>query len=40
MVMKRIANGENLTPYDVAEKQSKIVGAEYSGEPIPNGKVC
>ncbi|KAG6738920.1 hypothetical protein POTOM_058543 [Populus tomentosa] len=36
--MKRIANGENLTPYDVAEKQSKIVGAEYSGEPIPNGK--
>jgi ankyrin repeat protein len=35
-----IANGENLTPYDVAEKQSKIVGAEYSGEPIPNGKVC
>ncbi|XP_011039735.1 PREDICTED: ankyrin repeat-containing protein At5g02620-like [Populus euphratica] len=38
MVMKCIANGENLTPYDVAEKQSKIVGAEYSGEPIPNGK--
>ncbi|KAJ6855788.1 hypothetical protein NC651_040422 [Populus alba x Populus x berolinensis] len=35
---KRTANGENLTPYDVAEKQSKIVGAEYSGEPIPNGK--
>ncbi|KAL9382642.1 hypothetical protein Peur_025677 [Populus x canadensis] len=40
IVKKRrgIANGENLTPYDVAEKQSKIVGAEYSGEPIPNGK--
>ncbi|XP_034900781.1 uncharacterized protein [Populus alba] len=34
----RVANGENLTPYEVAEKQSKIVGAEYSGEPIPNGK--
>jgi hypothetical protein len=40
MVMKDKANGENLTPYEVAKKQSKMVGAEFSGEPIPNGKVC
>ncbi|KAH8480111.1 hypothetical protein H0E87_030375 [Populus deltoides] len=38
MVMKDKANGENLTPYEVAKKQSKMVGAEFSGEPIPNGK--
>ncbi|XP_011039736.1 PREDICTED: uncharacterized protein LOC105136198 [Populus euphratica] len=40
MVMKEKykVNGENLTPYEVAKKQSKMVGAEFSGEPIPKGK--
>ncbi|KAJ6952711.1 protein ACCELERATED CELL DEATH 6-like [Populus alba x Populus x berolinensis] len=38
MVMKDKANGENLTPYEVAKKQSKMVEAEFSGEPILNGK--
>ncbi|XP_061944578.1 protein ACCELERATED CELL DEATH 6-like [Populus nigra] len=38
MLIKHKANGENMTPYEVAKKQSKMVGAEFSGEPIPKGK--
>ncbi|KAJ6421972.1 hypothetical protein OIU84_026999 [Salix udensis] len=37
-VDKNKANGEKLTPYEIAEKQSKIVGLEFSGEQIPKGK--
>ncbi|KAJ6421967.1 hypothetical protein OIU84_026995 [Salix udensis] len=37
-VEKNKANGEKLTPYEIAEKQSKIVGLEFSGEQIPKGK--
>ncbi|CAK7349817.1 unnamed protein product [Dovyalis caffra] len=39
IVTRQMANGENLTPYEVAEKQSKIVQAYYSEETIRNGKV-
>ncbi|KAJ6291408.1 hypothetical protein OIU76_023474 [Salix suchowensis] len=38
-VDKNKANGEKLTPYEIAEKQSKIVGLEFSGEQIPKGKL-
>ncbi|KAJ6291409.1 hypothetical protein OIU76_023475 [Salix suchowensis] len=34
-VEKNKANGEKLTPYEIAEKQSKIVESEFSGEQIP-----
>ncbi|KAJ6761967.1 MOLTING PROTEIN MLT-4 [Salix koriyanagi] len=37
-VVKDKANGEKLTPYEIAEKQSKIVELEFSGEQIPKGK--
>ncbi|KAB5512768.1 hypothetical protein DKX38_029796 [Salix brachista] len=37
-VEKNKANGEKLTPYEIAEKQSKIVQLEFSGEQIPKGK--
>ena len=40
MVVKDKANGEKLTPYEIAEKQSKIVGLEFSREQVPKGKVC
>lgn len=39
-VEKNKANGEKLTPYEIAEKQSKIVELEFSGEQIPKGEVC
>ncbi|KAJ6291414.1 hypothetical protein OIU76_023479 [Salix suchowensis] len=39
-VRKDKANGEKLTPYEIAEKQSKIVELEFSGEQIPKGEVC
>ncbi|KAJ6696695.1 hypothetical protein OIU85_003084 [Salix viminalis] len=37
-VDKNKANGEKLTPYEIAEKQSKIVELEFSGEQIPKGE--
>ncbi|KAJ6761969.1 ANKYRIN REPEAT-CONTAINING PROTEIN ITN1-LIKE [Salix koriyanagi] len=37
-VEKNKANGEKLTPYEIAEKQSKIVELEFSGEQIPKGE--
>ncbi|KAJ6421977.1 hypothetical protein OIU84_027004 [Salix udensis] len=37
-VVKDKANGEKLTPYEIAEKQSKIVGLKFPGEQIPKGK--
>ncbi|KAB5512767.1 hypothetical protein DKX38_029795 [Salix brachista] len=37
-VVKDKANGEKLTPYEIAEKQSKIVELEFSGEQIPKRK--
>ncbi|CAK7349814.1 unnamed protein product [Dovyalis caffra] len=38
MVKRGTANGENLTPYEVADKQSKIVEANYLAGTIGNGK--
>ncbi|KAJ6291404.1 hypothetical protein OIU76_023471 [Salix suchowensis] len=37
-VEKKQANGEKLTPYEIAEKQSKIVALEFSGEQDPKRK--
>ncbi|KAJ6348998.1 hypothetical protein OIU77_006560 [Salix suchowensis] len=37
-VEKNEANGEKLTPYEIAEKQSKVVELEFSGEQVPKGK--
>ncbi|KAJ6421974.1 hypothetical protein OIU84_027001 [Salix udensis] len=37
-VEKNKANGEKMTPYEIAEKQSKIVELEFSGEQIPKGE--
>uniref|UniRef100_A0A6N2KYJ1 Uncharacterized protein n=1 Tax=Salix viminalis TaxID=40686 RepID=A0A6N2KYJ1_SALVM len=37
-VEKTQANGEKLTPYEIAEKQSKVVELEFSGEQAPKGK--
>ncbi|KAJ6291411.1 hypothetical protein OIU76_023477 [Salix suchowensis] len=38
-VEKNEANGEKLTPYEIAEKQSKVVELEFSGEQVPKGKL-